>query len=96
MVTDMIKKVLTTLVCAVLVAGGVGYLFKEQLWEKVQKIITADMYLAADTDNFDPGLAIGERFPNIRARYQGEEITSVNRFVHDKGMVFVANRSADW
>ena len=92
----MIKKVLTTLVCTVFVAGGVGYLFKERLWEKVQKIITADMYLAADTDSFDPGLAIGESFPNISARYQGEEITSVNRFVHDKGMVFIANRSADW
>jgi hypothetical protein len=96
MATYMIKKVLTTLVCVVLVAGGVGYLFKEQLWEKVQTIITADMYIAADTDNFDPGLAIGERFPNISALYQGEEITSVDRFVHDKGMVFIANRSADW
>jgi hypothetical protein len=96
MVTYMIKKVLTTLVCVVLVAGGVGYLFKEQLWEKVQAIITADMYVAADTDSFDPGLAIGERFPNISALYQGEEITSVDRFVHDKGMVFIANRSADW
>jgi len=92
----MIKKILTTFLLVVLVAGGVGYLFKEQLWEKAQSIITADMYVAADTDSFDPGLATGERFPNIKAFYQGEEITSVDRFIHDKGMVFIANRSADW
>ena len=96
MVGHMIRKILATLVCVVLVAGGVGYLFKAQLWEKVQAIITADMYVSADTDSFDPGLAVGERFPNINALYQGEEITSVDRFIHDKGMVFIANRSADW
>ena len=92
----MIKKVLITLVCVVLVVASGGYLFKEQLWEKIQTLITADMYVAADTDNFDPGLAIGEYFPNIKAQYQGQEITSVDRFIHDKGMVFIANRSADW
>ena len=35
-----------------------------------------DMFLEQDTDNFDPGLSIGEPFPAIRAIYSGEEITA--------------------
>ena len=96
MVIPMIKKALLTLICVVVVAGTGGYLFKEQLWEKFKTLITADMYVAADTDSFDPGLAVGTRFPDIRAQYQGDEITSIDRFIHDKGMIFIANRSADW
>ena len=58
--------------------------------------LTADMFLLADTDSFDPGLSLGSSFPAIKASYQGEEITDVNQFIHDKGMIFIANRSADW
>jgi hypothetical protein len=70
--------------------------FKGQLWGKFQEVVTADMYVLADTDTFDPGLAVGETFPSIRTLHQGQELTSVDGFVHDKGMVFIANRSADW
>jgi hypothetical protein len=90
------KKTLLTVLAVLLVAGGGSYLFKGQLWEFAKEKITADMFIAADTDNFDPGLAIGASFPTIRAVYQGREITGVRQFVHDKGMIFIANRSADW
>jgi|TARA_R110002072_G_scaffold199743_3_gene357493 hypothetical protein len=76
-------------------AGATGYLFKGQLWGKCQEVVTADMYVLADTDTFDSGLIVGENFPSIKTLDQGQELTSGDGFVHDKGMVFIANRSAD-
>lgn len=55
-----------------------------------------EMFIAEDTDGFDPGLAIGEQFPPIRALYEGEEITSIDPFMGERGAIFIANRSADW
>lgn len=92
----MIKKIFLSLACVLLVLGGGAYLFKEQLWELVIEVVTSDTFIAADTDSFDPGLAVGEPFPGIKAIYQGQEVVSVSGFAHNKGMVFVANRSADW
>ena len=54
-----------------------------------------DVFIDADTDDFDPGLPIGADFPPIRALYQGEEINDIDQFIRDKGAVFIANRSAD-
>ena len=54
------------------------------------------MFIAEDADGFDPGLAIGAQFPPIRALYQGEEITGIDRFMGETGAIFIANRSADW
>jgi uncharacterized iron-regulated membrane protein len=88
----MIKKILLTLLSLSLVLVGGAYLFKDQLMNS----ITADMFVDADTDSFDPGLAVGQSFPPIRAIYQGAEVTDTRNFIHDKGMVFIANRSADW
>lgn len=55
-----------------------------------------DIFVSADTDAFDPGLPIGSQFPQIRALYQGREITDIDQFMGDKGLVFFANRSVDW
>jgi hypothetical protein len=90
------KKVLVILGGILLLTGAGGYLFKEPLWEFAKAAITADMFVAADTDSFDPGIAVGQPFPPIKAIYNGQEIADVGDFVHDKGMVFIANRSADW
>ncbi|MFT4519542.1 MAG: hypothetical protein ACI9JM_001939 [Halioglobus sp.] len=90
------KKFFISLAGLLLVAGGTGYLFKAELWEVAKDAITADMYISADTDSFDPGLSIGDSFPDIKALYRGQEVTDSDQFVHDKGMVFIANRSADW
>jgi hypothetical protein len=56
----------------------------------------ANMFVSEVTDTFNPGLQIGARFPAIRALYQGEEITTIDRFVHDRGAIFIAARSVDW
>ncbi len=90
------KKAFLTIISVLLVLGGGTYLFRAQLWEVAKEKLTADMFIAADTDDFDSGLAIGMSFPAIKAIYQGREISSVSPFIHDKGMVFIANRSADW
>ena len=56
----------------------------------------ADVFLDEDTDAFDPGLPIGADFPEIRALYQGEEISGVDQFMGERGLAFFALRSADW
>ncbi len=55
-----------------------------------------DIFLSEDNDSFDPGLPIGAAFPEIRALYQGQEITTVDEFMGDRGLAFFAVRSADW
>ena len=56
----------------------------------------ANMYVSEVTDTFNPGMQIGSRFPAIRAMYEGEEILTIDRFIKDRGMIFMANRSVDW
>ena len=56
----------------------------------------ADMFITEITGDFNPGLQIGDQFPAIRAMYEGKEITSIDRFIRDKGAIFIAARSADW
>ena len=90
------KKILMGLVGAVAIAAGAGYVFREPLWVAAQQVITADMFVSADTDEYDVGLPIGQTFPPIKALHQGRPITDVSQFIADKGMVFIANRSADW
>lgn len=92
----MFKKIAVTLLSILVIGAGLGFLFRESLWEIVQGVITKDMYVAADVDDFSSGLAVGDRFPEIRAMHSGAAINSVGQFVHDKGMIFVANRSANW
>ena len=58
--------------------------------------VTSGMFVSEDTDGFSPGLPIGAQFPSIRALYQGREINSIDRFMGERGAVFVAVRSADW
>ena len=55
-----------------------------------------NIFVHGDTDSFDPGLPIGAQFPAIRALYQGKEITDIDQFMGEKGVVFFANRSVDW
>ena len=92
----ILRKALVTTACVLLVLVTGGYLFRDALIDGIKDSLTSDMFIAADTDAFDAGLAVGDTFPPIRALYQGQEISDVGRFIPDKGMVFIANRSADW
>ncbi len=78
-----------------LIAGG--YVFVDPLLaQQGQPPLGDDMFIPQDTDSFDPGLPVGAQFPPIRALYLGREITEIDQFVRDKGVVFLANRSVDW
>ena len=90
------KKALLGLLGFVLVTVAGVYLFRTPLKETAIEKLVADMFVAADTDGFEPGLAIGDRFPPLLAQYQDQTITDVGEFISDKGMIFMANRSVDW
>ena len=92
----VLKKVSMVVLCLLLLGAGSAFLFRAQLWELVIDQVTKDTFISSDTDSFDPGLAIGSQFPAIRALYKGEEVSEIRDFALNRGMVFVANRSADW
>ena len=75
---------------------AVAILLLAPLLATAQTAKTKDMFVAADTDSYDKGLPIGSTFPSLKALYRGEVVTDLRPFIHDKGMVFIANRSADW
>ncbi len=80
---------------AVLMAGS--FAFMEPLAAQQRRAPNPDdIFISEDTDSFNPGLPVGAQFPPIRASYLGREITAVDQFLRDKGVVFIANRSVDW
>ena len=58
--------------------------------------MTANMFVAKDTDSYDPGVAVGQAFPAIRARYEDRDVTGIGEFMGPRGMVIYVNRSVDW
>lgn len=55
-----------------------------------------EIFIAEDADAFSPGVPVGDRFPDIRAMYQGEEVSNIDRFIKDRGAIFLAVRSVNW
>ncbi len=90
------KKRLAITSTTLAIALGSLFVFKAPLLEGAKKTLTSDMFVAADTDGYDKGLPIGATFPAVKAFYEGKVVTDLRPFIHDKGMVFIANRSADW
>lgn len=90
------KKILSVALLIVLAVAAIFYLFREPIKQAVYARLTADMFVAQDTDDFDPGPAIGSHFPGLRARYQGAELTLLDQLAGAKGTVLVASRSLDW
>ena len=81
---------------AVVVVGSGLFAFREPLLAAAMDKITAHMFVASDTDSYDPGLAVGQPFPAIRARYDDREITGIGEINGPRGMVIYVNRSVDW
>ncbi len=90
------RKGLITSSTTIALALGAVILLLEPLLATAQTNYTKDMFVAADTDSYDKGLPIGSTFPSLKALYRGEVVSDLRPFIHDKGMVFIANRSADW
>jgi peroxiredoxin len=90
------KKLLLGAAAVLLVAIAIIYLFREPLKEVAIDKLTADMFVATDSDNFDPGPATGSHFPGLNATYQGRKISLINEFAGENGTIFIASRSLVW
>lgn len=90
------KKVLIAIALVLLVLFTGGVVFKEPLMAWLGDAVTRDMFVSQDADTYDPGLAVGATFPAIHASFQGGDIYDVDQFIADRGLVFIAVRSADW
>ncbi len=90
------RKILRAVFLLLLAAIALGYLLRQPLKEFAYDLLTQDMFVAGDTDAFDPGPALGSRFPGLRASYQGRDITLIEEFAGRNGTVFIASRSLDW
>ena len=88
------KKSIGLFAATVAIAVVAGHSFVTELAAQSRDL--GDIFLSEDNDSFDPGLPVGAAFPEIRALYQGEEITNVDAFMGERGLAFFAVRSADW
>jgi len=91
-----VKRTLKILAALLLLALALAYVFREPLKELAFNVLTHDMFVARDNDDFDPGPATGSFFPGLQATYQGRRITLINEFAGRNGTVFIASRSVDW
>ncbi|MEH6570790.1 MAG: redoxin domain-containing protein [Halioglobus sp.] len=90
------KKILVPALTALIITGLALFIFREPLKDMLYANVTKDMFVAADTDSFDPGPALGSTFPGVRARYQGQEISLLTPFAGPNGTVLIASRSIAW
>lgn len=90
------KNTLKIVAVLILLVFVVGYLYREQLKEMAFDTLTRDMFVASDNDDFDPGPALGSRFPGLQAIYKGRTITLIDEFSGPNGTAFIASRSIDW
>lgn len=90
------RKVLLVLAVACGVALVAGYLYRDQLKMAAVDRATANMFVDADTDAYDPGTAIGRPMPPIHALLNGREVTSVDGLMGKRGLLLFVNRSVDW
>ena len=90
------KNTLKIVAALLLIAFALGYLFREPLKEMAFARLTQDMFVASDSDDFDPGPAVGSHFPGLQATYKGSTITLIEEFAGVNGTAFIASRSFDW
>ena len=90
------RRALIIAAAVLLGAGILAYLLRDPLKQAAYDRLTADMFVSADLDDFDPGPAVGSDFPGVRATYGGREITLLEEFAGPNGTVLIASRSLDW
>lgn len=91
-----VKKIIVIIIVLLLLAAALAFVLREPLKQAAYDRLTADMFVSADTDAFDPGPAIGSSFPGLRAIYQGREVNLLGEFAGSRGTVLIASRSLDW
>jgi peroxiredoxin len=90
------KKILIIIGAVLLLAAALLYQFREPAREAAYAKLTENMFVAEDGDSFDPGPALGSRFPGLRARYQGRDVSLIDTFAGENGTAFIASRSLEW
>jgi peroxiredoxin len=90
------KKTLIIIAAVLLAAAALLYQFREPAREVAYAKLTENMFVAQDNDGFDPGPALGSRFPGLRATYQGKDVSLIAEFAGENGTVFIASRSLEW
>lgn len=89
------RKLAITIVVLAVLAGSL-YAFRAPIMEALMERLTADMFVPADTDEYDPGVAVGAMLPPLRATYNGNEVNDVAGFMGERGVALYAIRSVDW
>ena len=95
-VEQMMKKFLVGLLVVVIVGGAGIFVFRGPLIDALTELATADMFVAADSDSYDPGLPVGARLPALLALHEGDQVVNLTSFAGSKGIVLYAVRSVDW
>jgi hypothetical protein len=90
------KRILIGILAVIVVAAAGLYTFRGPLMEVAIERMTAHMFVSRDTDTYDPGVAVGQPFPAIRARFDDRELTGLGSFMGKRGLVVYAIRSVDW
>ena len=90
------KKLALFIVVLLILGGLLAYVFRAPLKEAAYAKVTEGMFVTTDDDDFDPGPALGSRFPGLRALYQGREVTLLEEFAGARGTILLASRSFDW
>jgi peroxiredoxin len=90
------KNALKILTILLLLTVAIVYVFREPIKEMALARLTQDMFVSGDNDDFDPGPAVGSRFPGLQATYNGRTVTLLDEFAGVNGTAFIASRSYDW
>lgn len=91
----MIRKVLIGAVAVVALLAAAGFLLRDNVPDLMVWALTDDMFLAADTDAFDPGFD-GPDFPAVHVAYRGEVLSKLTQFSGQRGLVVLFSRSVVW
>lgn len=75
------------LLAALLVGGVMVARNHPELRAMAQQWQTRNMFVASDTDQFDPGPDIGSHFPGVHALYQGHPINLLQPLAGPQGLV---------
>ncbi|MFV8817789.1 redoxin domain-containing protein [Haliea sp. E17] len=75
---------------------GLLWAFRAPLKQLAYDQLTRDMFVAGDSDSFDPGPLPGSAFPGVNATWQGRQIRLLDEFAGPSGTLLVAARSVAW
>ncbi len=90
------KKILPGITLVLMACLVTAYIYRAPIKQAAYDLLTRDMFVATDSDDFDPGPAIGSHFPGVTASWRGGDVRLLNRFAGPRGTAFVAIRSVSW